>query len=407
MPTLQIASYDLAIDLTGGPGTFWSRTEVHFACEPGMSAAADVLARNIGHAALNGADLQGAAATDGGLQLDTVVGDNTLIVEAEFAYARPGGVGLIRETGSEGCACVYSKANRGGAPRIFCCFDQPDLRAPFTLSVRAPIEWPCLANAPVAARNCGKTTALWTFATTRPIAPYVFSMCAGLSAGPRYACRHRDGSPLAVTAHALPPAVGLLDAALSAELFQQPLQYYEHTLGARYPDDKYDVAFLPQYGPGLAFGAPGLLTTRDEVVNLTDKPEAYLAIVIAHELAHAWFGGLIEFQPPENEWLQEAITTYVSRSALEAHHPHINPWSAEASQTLPDHAYAKNAAPLKRLETLIGRQAVMHGIGELLRHHANRAVTKDDLAHSWFLASGQDLREWTANQLIPAPPDEA
>ena len=133
----------------------------------------------------------------------------------------------------------------------------------------------------------------------------------------------------------------------------------------------------------------------------------WLGIVIAHELAHAWFGGLIEFQPPENEWLQEAITTYVSRSALEAHHPHINPWSAQASQTLPDHAYAKNAAPLKRLETLIGRQAVMHGIGELLRHHANRAVTKDDLAHSWFLASGQDLREWTTNQLIPAPPDEA
>ena len=56
-------------------------------------------------------------------------------------------------------------------------------------------------------------------------------------AGPRLACQRHDGSLLAVTAHALPPAVELLDAALNAELFQQPLQYYEHTLGTRYPDD--------------------------------------------------------------------------------------------------------------------------------------------------------------------------
>jgi aminopeptidase N len=405
MPTLQIASYDVAIDLTGGPRTFSSRTEIHFGCEPGMGAAAGVLALNIRRAVLNGADLQDAAVGDS-LQLARLGGDNTLIVEAEFAYAQPGGVGLIRETGPEGSACVYSKAHRGGAPHIFCCFDQLDLRAPFTLSVRAPIGWACLANASVAGRNEGKTTALWTFATTRPIAPYLFSMCAGLSAGPRLACQRRDGSPLTVAAHALPPAVELLDAALGVELFQQPLRYYESTLVVRYPDDKYDVAFLPQYGPGLAFGAPGLLTTREEVLNLKDKRETYLAIVIAHELAHTWFGGLIEFQSPGDEWLEEAITTYVSRSALEARYPHINPWSAATSESLPDHAYAKNAGLLKQLETMIGRQAVMDGIGDLLRHQANRTVTKDNLARSWSLASGQDLGEWTANQLIPVPPDQ-
>lgn len=406
MPTLQISSYEVAIDLTAGTRRFSSRTEIHFGCDPRTGAAADVLALNIRNAVLNGADLQGAVVSDGSLQLADLDSDNTLFVEAEFAYAQPGGVGLIRETGPEGPSCAYSKAHRGGAPHIFCCFDQPELRAPFTLSVRAPLGWECLANAPVADMNRGNTTALWTFATTRPIAPYLFSMCAGLLAGPRLACQRHDGSPLAVTAHALAPAVELLDAALSTELFQQPLQYYERTLGARYPDDKYDVAFLPHYGPGLAFGAPGLLTTRDEILNLKDKPDAYLAIVIAHELAHTWFGGLIEFQPPEDEWLEEAITTYVSRSALEALHPPINPWGA-ASETLPDHAYAKNAAPIKQLETMIGRQAVMDGIGYLLRHHANRTVTKDLLARCWSLASGQDLREWAANHLALAPPDEA
>jgi aminopeptidase N len=406
MPALQIASYHLAIDITGGGDTFWSRTEIRFGCsEPGVGATADVYALNIRQAVLNGADLQDAA-SDGGLQLARLDDDNTLIVEAEFAYTTSGGVGLMRQTGPDGSTCVYSRAYPGGAPHIFCCFDRPDLRAPFTLSIRAPIGWSCLANAPLADRLPGKMTALWTFAATRPIAPYLFSMCGGLSAGPAFACERRGGSPLAVTTHALPPVAELLDAALSAELFQQPLLYYERTLGVRYPNDKWDIAFVPQF-TALAFGAPGLLTIRDEVLNLKDKPEIYLAIVFAHELAHAWFGGLIEFQPPEDGWLEEAITTYVSRAALEARHPDVDPWSPGTSRSLPDHAYARYAAPLKQLEIVIGKQAVMNGLGGLLRHHAGGTVTKDDLVRSWSRASGQDLREWAANQLIPVPPAEA
>jgi len=407
VPTLEIASYDVAIDLTRGPDTFRSRTEVRFSCEPGVSAVTDVHPVHIRQAVLNGADLQDGAANDRGLRLARLGGDNTFIVEAEFAYARAGGVGLIQETGPDGSTCVYSKAYRGGAPHIFCCFDQPDLRAPFTLSVRTPVRWPCLANAAVADRFLGETTVLWTFALTRPIAPYLFGMCAGLSAGPAFNCHQRDGSPLPVTAHALPPVAAQLDVALSAKLFQQPLLYCERTLGVRYPDDKCDVAFLPQFAPGLAFGAPGLLAIRDEVLNPADKPQTYLPTVIAHELAHAWFGGLVELQAPEDDWLEEAITTYVSRSALEAQYPDVNPWSSDTSRTLPDHAYAKNAAQLKQLETIVGRRAVMDGIGELLRHHANGTVTKDDLVRFWSLTSGQDLREWAADQLTPAPRDKA
>ena len=100
MPTLQIASYDVAIDLTGDPDTFWSRTEIHFSCsEPGVGATADIYALNIRQAVLNEADLQDAAASDGRLQLPRLDSDNTLVVEAEFAYAMSVGVGLMRETG--------------------------------------------------------------------------------------------------------------------------------------------------------------------------------------------------------------------------------------------------------------------------------------------------------------------
>jgi aminopeptidase N len=105
--------------------------------------------------------------------------------------------------------------------------------------------------------------------------------------------------------------------------------------------------------PGLAFGAPGLVT----------------------------------------------ITTYLSRSALEERHPDVIPWSADISRTLPDHAYADNAAALKQLETMIGKQALMNGLGGLLRQHANGRVTKDDLVRSWSNACGHDLRGWFRSRM--------
>jgi aminopeptidase N len=404
MPALQVASYDVVVDLTGSPAVFWSRTEIRFRCsDPGAPATADINPLNVRQALLNGALRHDSAAIDGGLQLTELGRDNTLIVEAEFAYASPGGVGLLRETQPDGHACVYSKCYPHGAPHIFCCFDQPAARAPLTLSVRAPAGWSCLANAPVAGRLTEKASTLWTFRATRPIAPFLVSMCAGLSRGPAFRCEHRDGSPLAVTAHAVPQAAELLDAALDAELFQQPLLYYEQALGVRYPDDKCDLAFVPRFGP-LAFGAPGLITLQEKVLNPEGKPETYLPVVVSHELSHAWFGGLIVFQPSEDEWLEEAIATYVSRSALEARYPDVAPWNDKTSTTWPDHGYAASALPLRQLETMIGRQAVMNGLGDLLRRHVNQTVTKDDLVACWSRASGDDLREWAAGALIPVPP---
>jgi aminopeptidase N len=101
-------------------------------------------------------------------------------------------------------------------------------------------------------------------------------------------------------------------------------------------------------------------------------------------------------------WLQEALATYVSRSALSGTQPGSAPWSATTSPSLPDHAYANDAAALCQLEELIGRPAVMSGLGSLMNHHAHRTITIDDLARSWSRTSGRDLRRWATETLTPA-----
>jgi aminopeptidase N len=398
---LEIVSYDLAVDLARRAETFFSRAEIRFrCCQPGSAAFADLQALGVRRAVLNGADLDITRTYQfGRLDLPELAAENALIVEADFGYV-PTGAGLYRVSGPDGCACVYSKAYPGGAPRIYCCFDQPDLRAPFMVSVHAPAGWSCISNGAVVSRPGRGEAGVWKFATTHPIIPYLTSFCAGPFSGRAFASEHDRLSAVPVTANALPAATAAVEAAALPELFRQPLEYYQRSLGVAYPYSKCDFVFVPGY-PGLAFGAPGLVTIKEQV--LTEPPQGnpslYLATVIAHELAHAWFGGLIELQPSEDGWLEEAITTYISRTALEA--TGATPWAEPVSLDLPDHGYASDAAAIRQLETLIGRRAVLNGLGNLLRHHAHGYAAKDDLVRYWSNAAGRDLRQYAAGTLKP------
>jgi aminopeptidase N len=402
---LDISSYELVFTFGDDGDTFWSRTEIRFRCrQTGAATFADLQAADIRRAVLNGADLDLAASyRPGRLELPRLAAENTLVVDAAFSYTQTS-AGLHRVAGPDGSTCIYSKAYPGGAPRMYCCFDQADLRAPFTVSVNAPAGWSCLANGPVTSRPVDGASGLWKFAATPPIAPYLSSIYAGPYPGVAFTAR--QGQP-PVTASALPPGDALLQTAVSPDLFWQPLQYYQHALGAPYPYGKCDFAFVPGF-PTLAFGAPGLVTVREQVLtDQTGKPDLYLATVVAHELAHAWFGGLVDICHPDGTWLIEPLTTYISRTALEQTRPGAAPWAARVSQALPDHAYADNAATIKQLERLIGRPAVLKGLRELMHRHPHGCATKDDLVGCWSRASGRDLGGWAADTLIPVAPTKS
>ena len=260
---------------------------------------------------LNGADLDvGRTYHPGRLELPQLAAENTLVVEAEFSYTSAE-TGLHRVTGPDGNTCVYSKVYPGGAPRIFCCFDQADLRAPFTVAVNASAGWSCLANGPVISRPGDGDAGWWRFATTHPIAPVNASVCAGPFSGPAFTSQRHPHLLLPVTVNALPSATARLESTVSPELVRQPLAYYEHGLGAAYPYGKCDFVFVPAY-PKRAGGAPGLVIIRDDVLAeaQADGTGLYLAIVIAHELAHEWFGGLIDLCRRDDSWLIERSATW-------------------------------------------------------------------------------------------------
>jgi aminopeptidase N len=202
---LDVVSYDLFVDLAGGGETFSSCSEVRFRCRrAGAGARADLHAADIKRAVLNGADLDiTSSSRPDVLELPRLAEQNTLVVEAEFSY-NPAGAGVHLAAGPGALACGYSKAYPNGAPRFCCCFDQEDLRAPFTVSMNAPPGWSCLANGPPMSRPAAGGAGLWRFAATPPMAPYLCNFCAGPFSGPVFTCEHDRGLPLPVGAHAGP-----------------------------------------------------------------------------------------------------------------------------------------------------------------------------------------------------------
>lgn len=401
---LSPAEYSLAVDLTCGPDTFRSHVEIRFGCtSPGAASFADLHAVNVHQATLNGADLDAGNYRDGRLELPGLARENVLVVDAEFCYSPAGAAsGLYHATDpADGSTCVYSKAYRGGAPRIFCCFDEPDLRAVFDISVQAPAGWSCLANAPATSRPAGGAAGTWRFATTAPIPPYGCSLCAGPYVAWTGTCE-RDGKPaLPVSVRALRSARPFLQPEETLDLLRQALRFYERVLGVPYPYGKCDVLFVPGY-PVLGFGAPGLIVIDDRALQTAraDARGLYLPIVIAHELAHAWTGCLVGVRHDAQQievWPVEGLTTYISRTVVADIVPGSTPWASPTPATLPDHGYAATAAAIRELETLIGQQAITRGLGDFLRAHAHGNATMDDLLQSWSRAGARDLTQWAAS----------
>lgn len=409
-----MVSYDVLLDLTVGAETFWSRTELRFCCRrEGARVFADLRPVEVRRVVLNGADVTGRHLhRDGRLDLPNLARENTLLVEAEFAFVESD-AGLYRfadrdgdDGGAGGFGCVYSNASRGGAARIFCCFDQPDLRAPITLAVRAPRGWWCRANSPMVGRLARGDDGVWRFTPTPPLAPYQVALCASPESVTVLGAVAERDPPVMLTVWTPAGSSDPFDAETLIELVRRPLRYYADALGVGYPYPKCDLVFVPRFTP-LAFSPPGLATLQDQLLKPSEnRPALYLECVLAHELAHAWFGGLLDLGDEADMWLQEALATYISRTALEETRPGSTPWAPANAASLPDHAYAENAAQLRQLEELIGRPALMNGLAALMRRYNHATIDKEALVRSWSQSSGEDLRSWAAETLMPAPQPE-
>jgi aminopeptidase N len=416
---VDVEDYHVDLDLTGSGDTFRSRTVVRFRARTGAATFLEFEPAEVVSMTLNGTPLPPAASTGARLELTGLAEENVLVVDAHMRYSNDG-EGLHRYTDpADGQTYLYQHLFINNAGRVLPSFDQPDLKASFRVSVTAPEQWVVATNGALVSAGGGR----WEFAPTKRISTYL----ASLIAGPYHVVTaEHDGIPLALYARAA--LAEHLDAQ-SAELFEltrQSLDRFHEMFRIRYPFGHYQQAFAPEFNFG-AMEYPGLVVFRDEMIPrsaVTDSDRERRANVIAHEMAHMWFGDLVTMAWWDDLWLNESFAEYLgSRVTAEATRfsdawttfaMQRKAWGLRADQRPSTHpvapsrvgdteeallnfdgiSYAKGAAVLKQLVAWLGDDAFLTGLNAHFEAHAYGNATLADLLGTLSKASGRDLSGW-------------
>ncbi|WP_405430112.1 aminopeptidase N [Micromonospora sp. NBC_00617] len=417
---ITVESYQVDLDLTGDGELFRSRVEIQFRATPGSATFAEVKPANLLAVRLNDREVDPGTLTDNRLPLGDLAATNILVVEAEMAYSNTG-EGMHRFVDpTDGETYLYAVTFLDNVQRIFAAFDQPDLKASFTLTVTAPPQWTVSSNAEVAANPA---PGRWEFAPSAPLSTYFFSLIAG----PYHVRRaEHDGVPLGL--YCRRSLAEHLDAD-AEEIFtvtRQCLDRFHQLFAERYPFGKYDQAFVPEFNAG-AMENPGIVTFRDDYVfrsAVTDTQRELRATTIAHEMAHMWFGDLVTMRWWDDLWLNESFAEYLgTRVTAEATrfgqswttfamrrkawgyaadqrpstHPVAPQEVADADEGLLNFdgiSYAKGAAVLRQLVAWLGDEAFLAGLNAHFAAHRFGNATLADLLASLSAASGRDLSGW-------------
>jgi aminopeptidase N len=430
---IDVRDYAVHLDLTGADAdtdtaapTFFSRSTISFTCsQPGASTFLEVWADDVFSARLNGTQLDLAGLHEGRLPLPDLRADNEIVVEGRFRYSRTGeGLHRYRDP-QDGLVYLYSQTFLDNAQRVFACFDQPDLKAPFTFSVTAPPGWTVLTNTAGEQASPGR----WQFERSAPLATYF----AAIVAGPYEAVRDsHDGIALGLfSRRSMRPH---LDPDRLLATTRQGLDHYHGLLGIRYPFGKYDQVMVPEFNAG-AMENPGLVTFRDErylrrgTTTRADREE--LAGVQLHEMAHMWFGDLVTMRWWDDLWLNESFAEYLAHRALVEATEHELAWTTfavrrkawgyHADQLSTTHpvatdaddtdealgnfdgiSYAKGASALRQLAAWVGDEAFVAGLRAHLEAHRFGNATLADFVQAVADASGRDVSTWADRWLRTA-----
>ena len=306
------------------------------------------------------------------------------------------------------------------ARRCFPCFDEPDMKAVFGVTLDVPGGLFATSNGAEASRTpLGDGHDRIQFADTIPLSTYLVAFVVGPLAATDPV--DVDGVPVRVV-HP-PGRAHLADFAL--DVAAHSLRWFADWYGIPVPGGKVDLVALPDF----AFGAMenlGCITFR-EVLLLVDPETATqrelesVAAVLSHELAHLWFGDLVTMRWWNGIWLNEAFATFMELKAVEAYRPDWEVWTGfgvartsaldvdslastrpiEYPVLTPEDAegmfdvltYEKGAAVVRMLEQFLGEEVFRDGVRRYLTEHLHGNTDNEDLWDALEAASGQPVRD--------------
>lgn len=262
-------------------------------------------------------------------QNSLVKGENQLSIKFSNKYVNDGN-GLHSFTDTDGQQYIYSNLEPYHANKIFPCFDQPDLKAKFNLTVLAPKEWNVISNELITEKQPSAEKLeeflkpeeqdkykVWSFNPTPPLSTYLYALIAGPYKEIRRKSPYKN---LPMSLYSRESLFKHLEKQ-SEEIFEiteESMKFFEKFFGYNYPFSKYDQIFCPEFNVG-AMENPGAVTFNDRYVfkdDVTRETKSNLANTISHELSHMWFGNLVTMKWWNDLWLNESFADYISHHCL-------------------------------------------------------------------------------------------
>ena len=291
------------------------------------------------------------------------------------------------------------------ARRAFPSFDEPAFKATFDISLVADSGDTAISNSPIESDTPGPGPGKHTlrFSTTPKMSTYLVAFLVG-----DFQCSSDEQDGVAIRVCATPDKVALTPYGLNVAKYV--MSYFNNYFGIPYPLKKVDLIAVPDFEAG-AMENFGAITYRETDLLIDEKTASVnskkeVDLVIAHEMAHQWFGDLVTMQWWDNIWLNEGFATWMENKPVAAEHPEWNIDQAVASglsDTLnldaqpttrairaradtPDEinqmfdgiAYGKASDVLLSVENYVGEETFRKGVHNYLTAHLYANATAED-----------------------------
>jgi aminopeptidase N len=425
---VQVHSYQVEIDLTGGPELFGATTRVRFSGQKGQSTFIDAITEVVHSVVLNGEVLDTSKVSDGvRIQLPNLAEENELLVVAQGKYTNTG-EGLHRFVDPvDQEVYLYTQFEVPDSRKMFAVFEQPDLKATFSFNITAPSYWKVISNSPTPEpHQLREGVSVWNFEPTPRISSYITALVAGPYVEVNDELVSSSGKVVPLGVFCRKSLFEHLDAEYTFEKTKQGFEFFEGQFGVAYPFEKYDQLFVPEFNAGAMENAGAVTFTESYVFRskVTDATRERRVVTILHELAHMWFGDLVTMRWWNDLWLNESFAEYASTLATQEATEWHGAWATFASlekswayrqDQLPSThpivaeindledvqvnfdgiTYAKGASVLKQLVAWVGQESFMRGVSAYFKKHAYQNTELKDLLKELEAESGRDLSEWS------------
>ncbi len=420
---MKIDRYDIFLDLTDSKLSFKGKEKIRFH-ETGSSLSLDSVGLSVSRVRASGKDLA-FKVDEASKKLNIENRDMSTEIEIEFSGTVGKTLVGMYYADSAGGRMLSTQFESTGARMVFPCFDEPIYKAVFGISMLVPASMEAISNSPVKSLKEEGGARLYEFQDTPIMSTYLVYL--GVADFESRSISRKGKSII------LSGPRGIISRTNEAlEIASRSLDFYEGYFGIEYAMAKMHLIAVPEF----AFGAMenwGAITFRNVALYLDENTSSYIrgrvSEVIAHEIAHQWFGDLVTMKWWNDIWLNESFATFMAYKAVDSFSPEFHVWDdflldffyramkgdslknthpvqtnlktpEEIMQVFDEISYGKGGSILRMIESFVGAENFRKGVSAYLKKFSYSNASGSDLWASISTESGMKVDDVISQWIV-------